>query len=78
MKSGEKLRAMRQNAKKSQADVRDAMGYGSVQFISNWERNLCMPPVKAIKKLSRLYGVETQEIGKLYVDNFKANLAKFL
>lgn len=46
----------------SQGDIADELGYGSPQFISNWERAIARPPVSALKKIAEILGVSADEI----------------
>lgn len=46
----------------TQSQVAKALGYGTPQFVSNWERGLSYPPVKAIPVLSKLYKVSQDSI----------------
>lgn len=56
----------------SQRDVASKLGYSSPQFVSNWERGLCAPPVDALPTLIRLYSLSTKEvIGKIMVEQEK-------
>jgi transcriptional regulator with XRE-family HTH domain len=46
----------------TQAEVARVLGYTSPQFVSNMERGLCNPPLDALKKLTKLYGISNKEI----------------
>ena len=46
----------------SQASVSSQLGYSSPQFISNWERGVSAPPLKALGVLVRLYGLTRDEL----------------
>lgn len=46
----------------TQADVAKVLGYDTAQFISNWERGQSYPPIKATRKLSKLYKVPQDDI----------------
>lgn len=56
------LRESRMRAGLSQAQVARRLKYGTAQFISNWERGVSEPPLKAIKILAKIYGVSADEI----------------
>jgi transcriptional regulator with XRE-family HTH domain len=56
------LRAARLRAGYSQAEVARKMGYTTAQFVSNWERGVSSPPMRALKKLAELYRVKADEI----------------
>jgi transcriptional regulator with XRE-family HTH domain len=61
-KLAEFLKSSRTSANLSQKDVSTKLGYGSSQFISNWERGVSQPPIKVLKVLSNLYKVEADKI----------------
>mgnify|MGYP000648656732 CR=1 FL=1 len=46
----------------SQGKVSKEFGYNSPQFVSNWERGLCCPPMKTLKELCSLYSIEKKEM----------------
>ena len=56
------LKASRGNAKLSQLEVANHLGYSTPQFISNWERGVSAPPIETIGVLSRLYKVSDEEL----------------
>ena len=62
---GTYLRQKRMEANFTQAEVAEKMGYSTPQFISNFERGLCSPPLKNLKTLVRLYKIPTDELLKL-------------
>jgi len=57
------LKESRLNSGLSQGKVAKELGYTSAQFISNWERGLSEPPLKTLRQLTELYGIE---LGKAY------------
>lgn len=59
---GAYLKERREVAGLSQAQVAESLGYSSPQFISNWERNLARPPMKALQSLAKLYTVPRDDI----------------
>lgn len=62
----EYLKNKRVQAKHTQMDVAQALGYTSAQFISNWERGLSAPPIPTLKKLCKMYKMNSDEVyGKL-------------
>lgn len=56
------LKDLRQRAALSQEAVAKVLGYESSQFISNWERGLSHPPLKALPLLAQVYEVSTHEL----------------
>lgn len=62
MNLGEFLRKKREEAGLSQGDVAKKLKYSSPQFISNWERGISSPPIKALRQLSDMYRVQPDEL----------------
>ena len=62
------LKTLRESAGLSQADVADKLGYISGQFISNWERGVSFPPIKAIPKLAKIYKTDREYLFKTLRD----------
>lgn len=56
------LKGAREARGLSQAEVAKKLGYTSPQFISNMERGLCAPPLKAIKELVEMYRLKQDEL----------------
>jgi transcriptional regulator with XRE-family HTH domain len=59
---GEFLQAKRLKVGLSQGDVAQKLGYSSPQFVSNFERGLCAPPLEKLKVLVSLYSVNGEEV----------------
>lgn len=64
---GKILKDQRELRNLTQAQVAKLLGYKSAQFVSNWERGLAFPPIKHVKKICRLYGMDINE----FSGNFK-------
>lgn len=62
---GQILKAKRIAANLSQATVAEHFGYSTPQFISNWERNVSMPPIELLRNIAHLYGVSADEMFEL-------------
>lgn len=58
---GQYLRDARMKAGLTQKDVAAALGYQSVQFVSDWERGVRTPPGQALRKLAEMYRVSLDE-----------------
>ena len=56
------LKTKRVDAGLTQLDVARKLGYGSSQFISNWERGLANPPAFVLKDLAKLYKIDSKEL----------------
>lgn len=68
-KLGDFLAESRVNAGLSQKDVSDKLGYSSPQFVSNFERGTCMPPMNKLKVLADLYDINPKELADLILKN---------
>lgn len=51
---GDFLRKRRTQAGLTQSELAELLSYSSAQFISNWERGLCLPPLEVLPKLCDL------------------------
>jgi transcriptional regulator with XRE-family HTH domain len=51
----------------SQSAVAKMVGFGSPQFVSNWERGLCSPSLNSLPKLSRLLKIRESEIIEVFI-----------
>lgn len=56
------LKEKRVNVKMTQAEVAEALGYASPQFVSNWERGLSYPPIETLKELTKIYRADVHEV----------------
>ena len=79
---GQYLKVKREAAGLSQSEIARGLGYSSPQFISNFERGLCSPPLPALKKMVEYYGISRREVIELilrqerqYLEGFFASLA---
>lgn len=75
---GQYLRDKRINAGLTQAEIASKLGYSSPQFISNFERGLCSPPLKNLKALVKLYKIDANELIRLIIDEQKQVLSTAL
>jgi len=75
---GEFLQSKRMKAGLSQGDVATKLGYSSPQFISNFERGLCAPPLNKLKLLIQLYDLNGEEVVKLMLKEQEKHLRKSL
>lgn len=75
---GDFLQSKRVKAGLSQGDVATKLGYSSPQFISNFERGLCAPPLNKLKLLVQLYGLNGDEVLKLMLKEQEKHLRKAL
>lgn len=59
---GKFLKGKRKALGLSQGMVANKLGYESPQFVSNWERGLCAPPMRTLVKLKKIYHISTFEL----------------
>jgi len=52
------LKRHRLNKGMTQKELAKRLGYTSPQFVSNWERDLCRPPLDVAAKLCRLLDID--------------------
>ncbi|MBR2701100.1 MAG: helix-turn-helix domain-containing protein [Erysipelotrichaceae bacterium] len=65
MNFGRNLRYLRRKNNISQPTLAEQLGYTSFTTIQKWEDGSAVPPYKTIKKISRLFGVETDDLMNL-------------
>jgi transcriptional regulator with XRE-family HTH domain len=75
---GTYLQNKRLKAELSQGDVADKLGYSSPQFISNFERGLCAPPLPKLRILIDLYDLNPEEVVKIMLGEHEKHLRKHL
>lgn len=75
---GDYLQARRVKAGLSQGDVAAKLGYSSPQFVSNFERGLCAPPLNKMKTIVQLYDLNSEEVLKLMMKEHEKQLRKNL
>jgi len=75
---GAYLRTKRVRAGLSQSEVARELGYSSAQFISNFERGLCAPPLPALRKIVDCYKIPKKEVINLMLRQQKRYLENVL
>lgn len=75
---GKLLRQGREEKSLTQAEVATMLGYGSPQYISNFERGLCAPPMKNLSKLVTVYGLDKKQVGKILIESYEAEVSRVL
>ena len=73
---GEFLQAKRIKSGLSQGDVATKLGYSSPQFISNFERGLCAPPLNKLKLLVNLYDLNGEELVRLMLKEHEKHIRR--
>ena len=56
------LRSSREAAGLTQTEVAEKLGYGSSQFISNWERARSTPPMNTLRTLAKMYKINMDDL----------------
>lgn len=64
------LKNKRFNANLSQSEVAKRLGHKTPQFISNWERGLCHPPIKDIKTLAQLFQISAEDLFENILESY--------
>ena len=64
---GSYLKAKRLASGLTQHDVSSELGYTTPQFVSNFERGLCSPPLSALSVLVQLYKIDAEELIEMIV-----------
>lgn len=72
------LQKKRVKAGLSQGDVAKALGYSSPQFISNFERGLCAPPLPKLKSIINMYDLSPEAVMNLMLKEQEKHLRKAL
>ena len=68
------MRRARENSGMSQLEVGRKLGFTSAQFISNWERGVSGPPMKALIRLKTIYKLDVNHVVDLIVETTRAKL----
>lgn len=68
------LKQKRKLASLSQAAVSETLGYSSAQFVSNWERDLSLPPKRTLEKLSTMLNITVEEIRQEIIKHKKKEI----
>jgi transcriptional regulator with XRE-family HTH domain len=71
---GGALRALREKAKLTQAQVAKGLGYTSPQFISNMEAGKAAPPLHVLPAMAYIYKVKTDYLKKVVADILIADI----
>lgn len=74
------LKSLRVEARLSQAEVASMLGHKTPQFISNWERGVCLPPIKDLKTLAGLFSISPEDLFEyvltVHIDNIRREFRK--
>lgn len=72
------LREARNETGLTQSQVAKKLRYSSPQFVSNWERGVCNPPLKHLRTLSNLYRINRKEMLEMLVADARKTFEKEL
>ena len=67
-RTGRVLKSLREECGLSQAELAEKIKLGptGAQFVSNFERGLCMPPKHCLKKLAKALGLDDLDREKVF------------
>jgi transcriptional regulator with XRE-family HTH domain len=71
------MKRSREAAGLSQQEVGRKLGFSSPQFVSNWERGISGPPVKALVRLKNIYKLDINYVADLIVEKTRIKLYRF-
>jgi transcriptional regulator with XRE-family HTH domain len=75
---GRFLAKKRLEAGLTQVDVSTSLGYDSAQYVSNWERGECPPPLNKLKEVAKVLKIAPDEIISLIVKETQTYLEEQL
>ena len=55
----------------SQTKLSELIGLNSPQYVSNWERGLCNPPLKSLKKLCEILKIDHDLVVKTLLIDYR-------
>jgi len=59
---GKFLKQGRLKAGLTQLEVSRNFKYSNLQFVSNWERGISLPPIELLPKLAKLYNISAEDL----------------
>ena len=74
--TGKYLALARSRQSLSQGQLAEKLGYTVNQFVSNWERGLCLPPFSILKKIQKFTPYSSELLRANMVNDFEAVLIK--
>lgn len=75
---GTYLRNQRKHLGLSQKEVAAKLSYRSPQFVSNWERDRCSPPVRRLARLVAAYRLKPSTFIRLWLKEEKKKVSGYL
>ncbi len=77
-KLGKLLKEAREKKDLTQLEVATSLGYTSSQYISNFERGLCAPPLANLGKLTKIYQLDKRMLQEILVEGYEAEVNRAL
>jgi transcriptional regulator with XRE-family HTH domain len=71
---GKYFKLKRIDAGLSQNAVARLLKFKSGQFVSNWEREICLPPIASLKKIAEIYKLERDEVISKILDHTRQTI----
>lgn len=78
LKIGQILKEARKKKGLTQRQVANKLGYGSVQFVSLFERGLSKIPYKTWKPLCEIVGISTKRLVKIDAEFYRKNIEELI
>jgi transcriptional regulator with XRE-family HTH domain len=75
---GKMLKQAREQQGVSQGELAKALGYSSPQYVSNYERGLCLPPMKKIKTIIKATNLDSQKVYEVLKNYYDEELKKLI
>lgn len=72
------LKEKRVEAGFTQKELARKLGYTTGQYVSNWERGFCAPPLNAATRITKLLKIPPKKYKQLLVDGFIARLDEIM
>ena len=75
---GKHFKKHRESNSITQSQVASSLGYDSPQFVSNFERGICVLPFKDIHTVIKSYKISKEETLRLYLEATEISLNDYL
>lgn len=62
------LKRQRLKSGLTQKNISDAFHLSSTQFVSNWERGCCLPPMEYLPQLCKILNIDKELLIKIYIE----------
>ena len=75
---GNLYRKARRDADITQTDIAQMLGYSSCQMVSKWERGLCAPPVRDIRTINKILGLNPSVVRDTWLKSQDVFISQYL